>query len=126
VALMRQFLATGVFEVALNHNQYTLVDRSAEPLIRDAHERGIGFVDAAPYGGGMLAKGPETRPRYAYREPPEPVRQAVYAIRRVCAEYRVPLAAAALQFSLRDPRVASTVVGVSSPARITATLDLAC
>jgi len=126
VALMRQFLATGVFEVALNHNRYTLVDRSAEPLIRDAHERGIGFVNAAPYGGGMLAKGPETQPRYAYREPPEPVRQAVYAIRRVCAAYRVPLAAAALQFSLRDPRVASTVVGVSSPARITATLDLAC
>ena len=126
VELMRQFLATGVFEVALNHNRYTLVDRSAEPLIQDAYERGIGYVNAAPYGGGILAKGPEAQPKYAYREPPEPVRQAVYAIRRACAAHRIPLAAAALQFSLRDPRVASTVVGVSSPARITATLDLAC
>jgi D-threo-aldose 1-dehydrogenase len=30
-----------------------------------------------------------------------------------------------LQFSLRDPRVTSTIVGVSDPARIATTLDLA-
>ena len=39
-------------------------------------------------------------------------------MQRACAGYDVPLAAAALQFSVRDPRVASTVVGVSQPARI--------
>jgi D-threo-aldose 1-dehydrogenase len=38
-----------------------------------------------------------------------------------CAAHDVPLAAAALQFSVRDPRVASTVVGVSAPARIAET-----
>jgi D-threo-aldose 1-dehydrogenase len=37
----------------------------------------------------------------------------------------VPLAAAALQFSLRAPFIDSTVVGVSSPERVQATLDLA-
>jgi D-threo-aldose 1-dehydrogenase len=35
-----------------------------------------------------------------------------------CARHGVPLAAAALQFSLRDPRIASTVVGFSRPERV--------
>ncbi|HEU5108232.1 MAG TPA: aldo/keto reductase, partial [Micromonosporaceae bacterium] len=57
--LMRQFVATGAFEVVLSHNRYTLLDRSAEPLIADAVERGVAYVNAAPYGGGMLVKGIE-------------------------------------------------------------------
>jgi D-threo-aldose 1-dehydrogenase len=73
----------------------------------------------------MLAKGPDAQPRYAYRETPEPVREAVRAMQRVCADAGVPLRAAALQFSLRDPRVAATVVGLSEPERIAETLDLA-
>jgi D-threo-aldose 1-dehydrogenase len=125
VGLMRQFVATGVFEVALNHNRYTLLDRSADPLISDAAAAGVAYVNAAPYGGGMLAKGPEAQPRYAYRDTPESVRDAVRAMARVCADNDVPLQAAALQFSLRDERVASTVVGVSEPARITDTIELA-
>jgi D-threo-aldose 1-dehydrogenase len=46
------------------------------------------------------------------------VTSAVRAMQRACAAHGVPLAAAALQFSLRDSRVTSTVVGVSEPARI--------
>ena len=39
-------------------------------------------------------------------------------MQRACAGYDVPLAAAALQFSVRDRRVASTVVGITEPARV--------
>jgi D-threo-aldose 1-dehydrogenase len=46
------------------------------------------------------------------------VKDAVRAMRRACADHGVPLAAAALQFSVRDPRITSTVVGVSEPARV--------
>jgi D-threo-aldose 1-dehydrogenase len=111
--------------VALNHNRYTLLDRSAEPLIAEAVAAGVGYVNAAPYGGGILAKGPDAQPRYAYRDTPESVREAVRGMRRVCDEAGVPLRAAALQFSLRDPRVTSTVVGVSDPSRVTETVELA-
>ena len=125
VPLLRQFIATGEFEVVLSHNRFTLVDRSAEPLMDDAAERGVAYVNAAPYGGGMLAKGPDAQPRYAYRETPSSIRDAVRVMERACAAAGVPLEAAALQFSLRDPRVTSTVVGVSDPARITRTAALA-
>jgi D-threo-aldose 1-dehydrogenase len=42
-----------------------------------------------------------------------------------CERHGVPLAAAALQFSLRAPFVDSTVVGMSSPERVTQTLGYA-
>jgi D-threo-aldose 1-dehydrogenase len=41
-----------------------------------------------------------------------------------CAEAVVPLAAAALQFSLRERRVTSTIVGVSEPGGIDTALRL--
>ena len=118
VPLMRQFIATGLFAVVLNHNRFTLIDRSAEPLMDDASERGVAFVNGAPYGGGILAKGPDAQPKYAYQPAGDDVVKAVRAMQRACAEHGVSLPAAALQFSLRDPRVAATVVGISDPARV--------
>jgi D-threo-aldose 1-dehydrogenase len=118
VRLMRDFIATGEFGAVLSHNRFTLVDRSAGPLMDDAAARGVAFVNGAPYGGGILARGPGAQPKYAYRPAGEAVLAAVRAMQRACAAHGVPLAAAALQFSLRDPRVTSTVVGVSEPSRI--------
>jgi D-threo-aldose 1-dehydrogenase len=125
VPLMRQLVATDLFEVVLNHNRYTLVDRSAEPLIDDAIARGVAFVNAAPYGGGILSKGPGTRSTYGYRDADGVVLERVRLMQAACERHGVPLAAAALQFSLREPRVTSTVVGVSSPGRIAETVALA-
>jgi D-threo-aldose 1-dehydrogenase len=78
-----------------------------------------------PGSACRLVKGPDVQPRYAYRETPEFVRVAVRSMQKACEDFGVPLAAAALQFSLRDARVTSTIVGVSDPARITTTLELA-
>ena len=118
VGLMREFIATGEFDVVLNHNRFTLIDRSAEPLMDDACHRGVAFVNGAPYGGGILAKGPDVQPKYAYRRASPDVVNAVRAMQRACAAHGVSLAAVALQFSLRDPRVISTVAGVSEAGRI--------
>jgi D-threo-aldose 1-dehydrogenase len=125
VALMQRYLDTGVFDVVLTHNRYTLLDRSAEALFRAAHERGIGVLNAAPYGGGMLAAGPEKQHRYAYGERPDAVATAAVAMRSAAEAAGVPLAAAALQFSIRAPFIDSTVVGVSSPDRVRQTVELA-
>lgn len=125
LGLLRRLVETGVFEVALNHNRYTLLDRGADALIDDTIARGVAFVNAAPYGGGILAKGPDTQPRYAYRQALPPVLDAARAMHEACARHGIPLRAAALQFSMRDPRITSTVVGVSDPARVADTVALA-
>jgi D-threo-aldose 1-dehydrogenase len=125
VQLLERYLDTGAFEVVLSHNRYTLLDRSAEALFVSAHDRGIGVVNAAPYGGGMLAKGPAVQTKYGYGERDDRVADAARAMAEACARHGVPLAAAALQFSLRAPFIDSTVVGVSSPERVAQTLEYA-
>ena len=123
VGVLLDYIGTGVLDVVLSHNRYTLLDRSAEPVFAEAAERGMGVVNAAPYGGGMLVKGPTAQPNYAYGQRDE-VRDRALAMEAACRRHGVPLAAAALQFSNRDPRIHSTVVGVSSPDRIAQTLAL--
>jgi D-threo-aldose 1-dehydrogenase len=123
--MMLDYVRTDMFSVMLSHNRFTLLDRSAEPLMDECVRRGVSYVNAAPYGGGMLAKGPEAQPNYRYRDAPKGVHEAVLAMEAECTKVDVPLAAAALQFSLRDPRVSSTVVGLYHPDRIAETVALA-
>jgi D-threo-aldose 1-dehydrogenase len=125
IDLMLQYLRTGVFEVVISHNRYTLIDQSGEPLLKEAAEKGIGFINAAPYGGGILVKGPDAVPKYCYQSASEHTIQRVKQMQALCREHNVPLAAAALQFSTRDERVASTIVGITEPERIEQTLQLA-
>ena len=119
------YVETGAFEVAITHNRYTLVNRSAEPLLQATAARGLALVNAAPYGSGMLAKGPDAYPRYAYQQASEALIEKVRKLDAICQRHGVPLAAAALQFSLRDPRVDSTIVGMTRPERIAQTVELA-
>jgi D-threo-aldose 1-dehydrogenase len=125
VGLLQSYLDTGAFDVVLTHNRYTLLDRSAEPLFRRAHEAGLGVLNAAPYGGGMLARGPAAQPKYAYGERDHRIAEAAAAMQAACAAAGVPLAAAALQLSIRAPFIHSTVVGVSAPERVAETVALA-
>jgi D-threo-aldose 1-dehydrogenase len=125
IDLMLQYLATGIFDAVISHNRYTLVDQSAEPLLEDAAQRGIAFVNAAPYGGGMLVKGPDLVPKYCYHPVGAATLDRVREMQRLCTSYDVPLSAAALQYSLRESRISSTIVGMSEPERVEQTLRLA-
>jgi D-threo-aldose 1-dehydrogenase len=122
---MIRYLELGAFDVVLTHNRYTLLDRSAEPLLAYAAERNIGVLNAAPYGGGLLSKGPDAWGKYMYREASPELVERARSMAAACNRAGVPLAAAALQFSLREPRIASTVVGMTRPERLDQTLELA-
>lgn len=125
IDLMQRYVELGVFQAVISHNRFTLVDQSARPLIDQVAARGMGFVNGAPYGGGMLVKGPDAHPNYCYRPASEATQDRVRKMEQACAEFGVPLAAAALQFSLREPAVSSTIVGMSTPERVDQTLALA-
>jgi len=125
IDLMIRYIETGVFEAVLTHNRYTLLNRAAEPLLQLATKRGIAILNAAPYGGGILSRGPEHFPRYAYRAADALTLERARKMQAICDEYGVPLAAAALQFSMRDSRIISPVVGMTRPARIAQTPALA-
>jgi D-threo-aldose 1-dehydrogenase len=82
-------------------------------------------LNAAPYAGGVLAKGTDSFKRYVYQEATAEMLDPVRRIEAACAKHEVPPGAAALQFSMRDPRVTSTICGVSKPERVRETLEWA-
>ncbi len=125
IDLMTRFVETDLFEAAISHNRYTLLNTEADAFWDVCRSHNVAAVNAAPYGSGMLAKGPTAYPRYMYSEASEDLLARARRIEALCQQYNVPLAAAALQFSLRDPRIVSTVVGVTRPERLHETVSLA-
>lgn len=125
IDLMTRFVETGLFEVAISHNRYTLLNTEADAFWDTCIRHGVAAINAAPYGSGMLAKGPAAYPRYMYREAPQALLARARQIEAICQQYGVPLPAVALQFSLREPRITSTIVGMSRPERLAETVALA-
>ena len=92
------------FDVLISHNRYTLLNRQADELFDVARAKGISVLNAAPYAGGILAKGSAAMARITYQEVDEAGLAPVRAIERICAEQGVAPGALALQFSLPDAR----------------------
>jgi D-threo-aldose 1-dehydrogenase len=115
--LLHRYLDLGVFDVILCHNRFTLDDRSADELFTRAVDLGVGVLNAAVYGGGILAR-PGESTKYSYKPASPELLEAIAAMDAVCSRHGIDLATAALQFSLRDPRVDATVVGITSESRI--------
>lgn len=109
-------------DAIITHNRYTLVNRNAEPMLDLAATRGISVLNAAPYASGALAKGASNHRRYVYQEATDSMLEPIRRVEEVCARHNIPPGAAALQFSLRDPRIASTICGISRPERLAETL----
>lgn len=125
IDMLLRFIGSNRFDVVIMHNRWNLLWQTAEPLIKEAHRMGIGMVNAAPYSSGILATGYKKGVRTTYQEPSQNIIDRVKKMEAVCKNFDVPLAAAALQFSLRDTRIHSTVVGIATPEQVEQTLSLA-
>ena len=125
VRVMMPILKVWDFDALITHNRFTLINRNAENMIAYAHAKGIAVLNAAPYNSGVLAKGAVEYPRFVYQSATEATLEPVRRIEAVCARHGIPLGAAALQFSMRDARITSTICGVSKPERVAQTLKWA-
>ncbi len=123
VDMMAPLLRDWPFDIALNHNRYTLLNRASKPVFEDARARGMAVFNAAPYAGGVLAKGSGAMQKITYQDADEAAMAPVHRIESLCADHGVALGAAALQFSLRAALVDCTVIGVTKPTRVQQTLD---
>ena len=80
---------------------------------------------SAPYAGGVLAKGPSNFKKITYQDASDEKLMPAREIEKVCKKHNVEIGAAALQFSLKDKRIASTICGVTSVESIEKNLDWA-
>jgi len=125
IDMMFPILRERPFDALINHNRYTLLNRSANEMFDYAHGQGIAILNAAPYAGGVFAKGSKDMPKITYQPADDKALAPVRAIEELCKRHEIAPGALALQFSMKDERIASTIVGVSKPERVTKTLEWA-
>ena len=77
------------------------------------------------YNSGILATGTGAiAPTYNYTRAPDDILSRVGKLESIARRHSVPLAAAALQFALAHPQVASVLAGMGSPETVMSTLSL--
>ena len=118
IGLLRRYVRTGEFEAVVTHNRLTLLDRSAETLLDDCAARGVGVLNAAPFGGGALADDDGPVRSYHYRAVDRVQEEAVLRIRAIARAAGIAVGALALHAGARDQRVAGTITGVTSTAQL--------
>lgn len=95
---------------------YTLAEQPVLDLeFPLCEERGVGVVIGGVFASGILATGPVPGARYNYAIADDEQLARVGRIKAVCGRHGVPLAAAALQFPLFHPIVASVIPGAFHP-----------
>jgi D-threo-aldose 1-dehydrogenase len=97
--------------------RYTLLEQPAlEKLLPLCEQRRVSIICGGPFNSGILATGSRAgaSAHYNYVAPPVGVLERVARLEQTCADFNVPLQAAALQFPLGHPCIASVVAGCAN------------
>ncbi|MCZ8514332.1 aldo/keto reductase [Paenibacillus filicis] len=116
---IRRAIDTGHLDMALTFNDYTLLRQTVlEGVCDHADARGVSVVNGAALGMGLFS-GRDPRsvgtPRWTPRQ--DDVAAAVRVF-EWCREQNVSILGLALQFSLRQRRLTSTLIGASSAKEV--------
>jgi D-threo-aldose 1-dehydrogenase len=121
----QRFAEAGDFDCFLLAGRYTLLDQeSLDSFLPLCEKRGIGIVLGGPYNSGILATGPVEGAHYDYAPASPEILEKTRRIEEICRRHNVPLKAAALQFPLGHPTVASVIPGMGNPKRVAENMDL--
>ncbi len=99
--------------------RYTLLEQSGlASLLSLAETQGFSLFIAGPFNSGILATGAQSGAMHDYRCATPEVIDRVQQLAAICQRHDTPLGAAALQFPLAHPNVASVVTGAVRPEEI--------
>lgn len=121
------FARAGEFDCFLLAGRYTLLEQGGlDELLPLCRARGIAIVVGGVFNSGILASGAGVAtPRYDYAPADAATLARVRAIEALAADHGVTLAAAALQFPLGHPAVATAIPGMRSVAEVDANVAAA-
>ena len=108
-------------DLILLAGRYTLADQSALPqLLPECLRRDVSVVLGGPFNSGILATGARpadgSPPSFDYAPAAPAIVARVAAIEALCAQFDVPLKAAALQFPRAHPAIVNVLCGMRSIA----------
>lgn len=117
----------GAYDCFLLAGRYSLLEQTAlDSFFGKCAEHGASVIVGGAYNSGILATGVRKggTPYYNYEPAPRSIIERVAGIEELCDAYGIPLPAAALQFPLAHPCVASVIPGLGEERRIAQTLSL--
>ena len=116
---IRRFAERTSLDYFLLAMPYSLVEQEMlDDELRYCIEHDVGIIKGAPYASGILATGAVPGATYNYRAAAPAVRDKVARTAAVCERHGVPLRAAALQFALAHPAIATVIPGAVTPAEV--------
>ncbi|WP_170406302.1 aldo/keto reductase [Ruegeria arenilitoris] len=112
------------FDCFLLAGRYTLLEQDAlDKFLPLCEERGAAVVVGGGFNSGILATGAKEGAKYNYAPAPTDIMDKVSKIEAVCAEYNVPLPAAALQFVVAHPAVPTFMAGTRTVEQLDQNLN---
>lgn len=125
VQICLDIMAEADMDCILLAGRYTLLDRSAEQkLLPLCQARKTSLVIGGVFNSGILATGPGPDAHFDYAPASHEVLTKVKALQNLADEYHIPLAAAALQFPLRNPNVASVLIGTAKASSFQRNMEM--
>jgi D-threo-aldose 1-dehydrogenase len=122
--MLVRFARDADFDCFLVAGRYTLLDQTAlSELLPLCCEREIAVIVGGVYNSGILVD-PAPGATFDYRPAPPSWLERAQRLRAICDRHAVPLMAAAIQFPLAHPAVASLLVGPRSTTELDESLDL--
>lgn len=112
--LFRFILDQADLDVVLSYNQYTLQNTRLADLIPFLKQKGVGIMNAGPFSARLLTNAPLPK----WLKEPEQVKAAARTAANLCADRGIDIAQLALQFSVANPDIATTIAGSASPENI--------
>ncbi|HEX3658478.1 MAG TPA: aldo/keto reductase [Pirellulales bacterium] len=112
--VFRYVLDRTSLDVILSYNQYTLQNRKLLSIVPYLQAKGVGIINAAPFGARLLTNAPLP----AWHKASEAVKTACRRAAEQCAARGVDIAQLAVQFSIRDRDIATCVVGSANPENV--------
>ena len=111
----------GVVESILNFCHYTLNDSALEDYLGFFEQQGVGVVNASPLSMGLLSQ----RGVPAWHPAPKPLVKACQKAADYCREKGYPIEKLAVQYSVSNPRIASTLFSSANPANVKRNIEWA-
>ncbi len=119
VAPLLRIVAEADVDAVMVAGRWTLLDRTARPLLDACVDRGVAVVAAAPFNSGLLSRPyPASDATFDYGPASESALRRARLLAEVSGRHGTALPHAALRFPLRDPGVACVVAGFRTPDEV--------
>ncbi|SER88323.1 aldo/keto reductase [Sphingobium sp. YR768] len=127
IAVCEEVMARADIDLILLAGRYTLLEQGPlDSLLPLCVKKDVRIILGGPFNSGILAQGVRHggAVHYDYGPAPADIVARVGRMEDICADFGIALGAAALQFPLAHPAVATVIPGIGSVRHLQSALDL--